>query len=160
MPGIALKLKQNRPKFAVKPKPCEVLEMAGKILVVDDDSAVRDMLSTFLKAEGYSVDSAEGVGAALELMKSNSYDIMLIDKNMPGTDGGREGGLDLLRSVRSQSLSSEVIMMTGHPTVETIKEALSLGACDYIRKPFSLEDLRQRISRLVHQQGNSPEAGT
>jgi DNA-binding response OmpR family regulator len=123
--------------------------MAENILLVDDDDVMRDMLDTFLKAEGYSIDTAEGVDAALKLMESNDYDIMLIDKNMPGIDGNREGGIDLLKHVRSQSLSSEVIMMTGYPTVETAIEAMKLGAFDYIHKPFSLHDLRLKIRRLL-----------
>jgi len=123
--------------------------MAGEILLVDDDNDVRNMLDVFLRGHGYSIDAADGVNAALKLMESNDYDIMLIDKNMPGIDGNREGGLDLLRHVRSQFLSSEVIMMTGYPTVETAIEALKLGAFDYIPKPFSLEYLRLKISRLL-----------
>ena len=120
--------------------------MAGKILVVDDDDGVRSILDTFLKTNGYSVDTAEGVGSALKLMEFNDYGIMMIDKNMPGIDGG----IDLLRYVRSRSLSSEVIMMTGFPTVESAMEAGKLGA-DYIQKPFSLEDLRLKIMRLSNQ---------
>ena len=123
--------------------------MAGKILLVEDDNDMRNMLDAFLEAHGYNIDAAEGVKAALELMESNDYDIVLIDKNMMGIDGNREGGLDLLRHVRSQSLPSEVIMMTGDPTVETAIEALRLGAFDYIPKPFSLEYLRLKISRLL-----------
>jgi DNA-binding response OmpR family regulator len=122
--------------------------MAGKILLVEDDNDLRNMLDAFLGAHGYSIDAVEGVNAALELIESNDYDIVLIDKNMKGFDGNREGGLDLLRHVRSKSLPSEVIMMTGDPTVETAIEALRLGAFDYIPKPFSLEYLRLKISRL------------
>ncbi len=124
--------------------------MAGKILVVDDDDGVRSILDTFLKTNGYSVDTAEGVDAALKLMEFNDYGIMMIDKNMPGIDGGQDGGIDLLRYVRSRSLSSEVIMMTGFPTVESAMEAGKLGA-DFIQKPFSLEDLRLKIMRLSKQ---------
>ena len=120
--------------------------MAGKILLVDDDHDVRRMLHDFLEAEGHSIDTAQGVSAAMELMESNDYDIMLIDKNMHGLDGNREGGLDLLRHVRLQSFSSEVIMTTGYRTVETAIEALKLGAFDYIPKPFSLEYLRLKIT--------------
>lgn len=123
--------------------------MAGKILLVDDDNGMRNMLDVFLKANGYSVDAAQGVNEALQLVESNDYDIMLIDKNMQGIDGNREGGFDLLRHVRSQPWSPEVIMMTGHPTVETAIEALKLGAFDYIPKPFSLEYLRLKITRLL-----------
>ena len=122
--------------------------MAEKTLVVDDDDAIRNMLDAFLKAEGYRVDTAEGVDAALRLIESNDYDIMLIDKNMPGTDGNRESGIDLLRHLRSQSVSSEIIMMTGYPTVETAEEAIELGAFDYINKPFILGDLRLKMRRL------------
>ena len=123
--------------------------MAGKILLVDDDNGMRNMLDVFLKANGYSVDAAQGVNEALQLVESNDYDIMLIDKNMQGIDGNREGGFDLLRHVRSQPWSPEVIMMTGHPTVETAIAALKLGAFDYIPKPFSLEYLRLKITRLL-----------
>jgi DNA-binding response OmpR family regulator len=93
------------------------------------------------------------VSAAIELMDSNDYDVMLIDKNMPGLDGNREGGIDLLRQVRSRTLSAEVIMMTGHPTIDTAIEALKLGAFDYISKPFSLESLRLKINRLLTYRG-------
>jgi CheY-like chemotaxis protein len=123
--------------------------MAGKILLVDDENDLRNMLDAFLKAEGHDVDTADGVEAALKLMESNDYDIMLIDKNMPGIGGNREGGIELLRLVRSRSPSSEVIMMTGYPTIETTMKALKLGAFDYIPKPFSLEYLRLKISRLL-----------
>ncbi len=123
--------------------------MAGKILLVDDDNDVRNMLDIFLQSDGHSIDAADGVSAALELIEANDYDVMLIDKNMPGLDGNREGGLDLLRLVRSRPSSSEVIMMTGYPSIETVTEALKLGAFDYISKPFSLESLRLKINRLM-----------
>ncbi len=123
--------------------------MAGKILLVDDDKDVRDMLNIFLMSDGHSIDTADGVNAAVKLIESNEYDVMLIDKNMPGLDGNREGGLDLLRFVRSRSSSSEVIMMTGYPSIETVTEALKLGAFDYISKPFPLESLRMKIDRLM-----------
>lgn len=123
--------------------------MAGKILLVDDDKDVRDMLDVFLKGDGHCIDTADGVNAAIELIESNDYDVMLIDKNMPGIDGNREGGIDLLRQVRSRNLSAEVIMMTGHPTIDTAIEALKLGAFDYIPKPFSLKNLRLKIKRLL-----------
>lgn len=125
--------------------------MAGKILLVDDDKDVRNMLEAFLRADGYDIDVADGVKSALELIDANEvdYDVMIIDKNMPGTNGNREGGLELLRLVRCRSSSCEVIMMTGYPSIETAIEALKLGAFDYIPKPFSLENLRLKIKRLL-----------
>jgi DNA-binding response OmpR family regulator len=123
--------------------------MAGKILLVDDDKTVRDMLAAALKADGHHIDTADGVNAAIELIDSNEYDIMLLDKNMPGIDGNDEGGIDLLRLIRLRSLATEVIMLTGHPTIDTAIEAIKLGAFDYISKPFSLDSLRRKIRRLL-----------
>jgi len=123
--------------------------MPTKILLVEDDKDLRDTLNTVLEADGYCIDTAEGLDAALKSIASNDYDIILMAKNMPGIDGNREGGIDLLRRVRSQRLSCEVIMMTGYPTVESATEAMKLGAFDYIPKPFSLADIRLKIRRLA-----------
>jgi DNA-binding response OmpR family regulator len=127
--------------------------MTINILVVDDDDLMTDMVTSYLKMEGYSADAAEGFNTALELIRSNEYDVMLIDKNMPGLDGNPEGGIDLLNYVRSQSLPSEIIMMTGNPTVETAILAMKLGAFDYIIKPFSLSDLKEKLKKLLEYKG-------
>lgn len=123
--------------------------MTAKILVLDDDDDMRGMVSSFLKNEGYDVDVAEGLSAAKRLVESNDYDIMLVDKNIPGIEGNSEAGMDFLRHARSRHLPSEVIMMTGYPTIETVVEAMKLGAFDYIQKPFSIQDLRRKIQRLL-----------
>ena len=123
--------------------------MSQKILLVDDDEDLRTMLESILKADGYGVDSAHDLDSAFKLMGSGDYEIMLLDKNIPGINGNAQGGLDLLKQVRSLGLPSEVIMMTGDPTVETAIEAMKLGAFDYISKPFSLKDLRLKIRRLT-----------
>ncbi len=122
--------------------------MTQRILLVDDDEDLRSMLESILKADGYAVDSAPDMDTALSFMGSGDYEIMLLDKNFPGMNANPEGGIDLLKHVRSLSLPSEVIMMTGDPTVETAIEAMKLGAFDYISKPFSLKDLRLKIRRL------------
>lgn len=122
--------------------------MSARILVVDDDEGVRDMVASFLREEGYDFDAVDSINAARDLMESQDYDIMLIDKNMPGPDGVDEGGMDLLRLAKFQRQTSEVIMMTGFATIETAIEAMKLGAFDYIQKPFSILDLRRKIKRL------------
>ncbi|MDR3569595.1 MAG: response regulator [Syntrophobacteraceae bacterium] len=122
--------------------------MTQKILIVDDDEDLRTMLESILMADGYGVDLAPDLDGAFKLMASGDYEIMLLDKNIPGIDGNPLGGIDLLKHVRSLCLPSEVIMMTGDPTVETAIEAMKLGAFDYIIKPFSLKDLRLKIRRL------------
>jgi DNA-binding NtrC family response regulator len=123
--------------------------MTAKILVIDDDESVRNLLASFLQSEGHSFDVAGSLSTARDLVNSNDYGIMLIDKNMLGIDGSGEGGMDFLRYVRSMGLSSEVIMMTGYATIKTAIEAMKLGAFDYIQKPFLLEDLRQKIKKLL-----------
>jgi DNA-binding NtrC family response regulator len=123
--------------------------MTARILVVDDDLAVLNMVASFLSAEGYSVDKAEDAAAARDLMESTDYGIVVVDKNMPGIDGDLEGGMELLRLVRARHESAEVIMMTGYPTVETAIEAMKLGAFDYIHKPFLFEDLKRKVRRLA-----------
>ncbi|MDR3555698.1 MAG: response regulator [Syntrophobacteraceae bacterium] len=122
--------------------------MTLRILLVDDDEDLRTMLESILKADGYGVEAAGDLETAFKLMASGDYEIMLLDKNIPGINGNPEGGIDLLKHVRSLGLPSEVIMMTGAPTVETAIEAMKLGAFDYITKPFSLKDLRLKIRRL------------
>ncbi len=123
--------------------------MPHKILLVDDDLDLSTMLESVLKADEYEVDSAQDLDTAFKLIASGEYEIMLLDKNIPGINGNSEGGLDLLKHVRSLGLPSEVIMMTGDPTVETAIEAMKLGAFDYISKPFSLKELRLKIRRLL-----------
>jgi DNA-binding NtrC family response regulator len=123
--------------------------VAQRILVVDDDKSMREMLQSFLTREGYSVHTAKGVVSALDSIASNEYEIMLFDKNMPGIYGEIDGGIELLRYVRARPTRSAVIMMTGNPTVASSAEAKKLGAVDFINKPFSLFDLRKRIKEAL-----------
>lgn len=123
--------------------------MSAGILVVDDDDAIRTMLVIFLKQQGYIVEEAEGLETAQKLLEMNDYEVILLDKSMPGLNNNPEGGMDLLRYIRSQCLGSEVIMITGLPTIETAIAAMKLGAFDYIQKPFNMDELQQKISRLI-----------
>ncbi len=123
--------------------------MNARILVVEDDEVVRNMFTLYLRDQGYIVDEAEGVAPAQKLLKRHDYDVILTDKNMPGIENNREGGMDLLRYVRSNGLSAEIIMITGHGTLGTAIEAMKLGAFDYMQKPFSIEELREKVARLV-----------
>jgi len=123
--------------------------MPKKILVVDDDLLICDMLESLLKDEGFIIHKADGVATALDLVKSCDYDLLLIDKNMPGTYRSREGGIDLLEHVRAMSPCAKVIIMTGNPTAQSMVEAFELGAFDYIEKPFSLTQLRKKIKNIL-----------
>jgi len=123
--------------------------MEVKILVVDDDEDSRNLIGNILHEFGYAVDASSNLKRATKLMKINKYDIVITDKNMPGTHDNTEGGMDLLRFVKKESPDTEVIMVTGYATIETAIEALKLGAFDYIHKPFSVKDLKNKIKRLL-----------
>ena len=119
-----------------------------RILIVDDEQVVREVLSDFLTSENFVVNAvASGEEALSELAKSH-YDLVLTDMKMPGISG-----IDLLREIQKRKLDTVVIIMTGYGTVDTAVEAIKLGAFDYIMKPFKVDELLQVIRRaLQHQQ--------
>lgn len=108
----------------------------SRVLVVDDESSLREMVRIMLTREGYEVDCAGGVGEALELVdaggdESLAYDVVLTDLQM-----GERGGMELLRELHNRDESVQVLMMTAYATTQTAVEAMRLGAYDYIEKPF------------------------
>ena len=124
-------------------------EMKARILIADDEKNILETLSDFMEGIGYDVDLAGSVDSALALIQANDYDILLTDKNMPDTDGGKEGGLSLLKYAREHSPLTEVIMITGYATVESAVEAMKLGAFDYVMKPIPLFELKEKIDRVL-----------
>lgn len=121
--------------------------MEAKILVVDDESDIIEMLESLFSRSGYYVDTAGDVEQALSLMGMRDYDVLVTDKNLD--DNEEDGGLRLLRYIREQGKPTETIMITGYATIETAIEAMRLGAFDYIVKPFSLETLKKKIDRII-----------
>ncbi|MGH7318517.1 MAG: sigma-54-dependent transcriptional regulator [Candidatus Rokuibacteriota bacterium] len=115
-----------------------------RILVVDDDEAIRAVLRDSLALWGYHATTASDGVEALELIKSELFDAVLLDIRMPKMDG-----LELLREIRRYDVSIPVVMMTGDPTVETAVEALKQGAYDYLQKPFMAEEVRHLMGRLM-----------
>ncbi|MFP4087296.1 MAG: response regulator [Desulfobacteraceae bacterium] len=122
--------------------------MKSRILVVDDEKEILETLADFMKGT-YEADFSETVSSALALLKQNPYDIVLLDKNMPYGGNDKEGGMSLLKYVKENLPGTEVIMMTGYATVESAVEAMKLGAFDYITKPVSLNDVKQKIERIL-----------
>jgi DNA-binding NtrC family response regulator len=123
--------------------------MESRILVVDDEIDILDTLADFMADLPYHSDFADTVAAALALMEENEYDVFLLDKNMPDSENNKEGGMTLLRYAKEHMPDTQVIMMTGYATVESAVEAMKLGAFDYITKPISLRDVRQKIDRIL-----------
>ncbi|MGC8762818.1 MAG: sigma-54-dependent transcriptional regulator [Acidobacteriota bacterium] len=110
--------------------------MAERILVVDDEASMRRMLEILFREEGYEVVTADSAEAALQALARKPFDLVLSDIRMPGLSG-----LDLLRRLKEEESSTEVVLMTAYASTESAIEALKLGAFDYITKPFQVEEL-------------------
>jgi len=108
-----------------------------RILIVDDERGMRDLLSIMLRNDGYRVDQAESSSRARELLSRGSYDLVISDIAMP--DGS---GVDLLRIAKETQPDTIVILITAYASTESAIEALKLGAYDYIIKPFDVEEMR------------------
>jgi signal transduction histidine kinase/DNA-binding response OmpR family regulator len=115
-----------------------------EILVVDDDSAVRQVLENVLTSRGYCVDMAGDSADAAQLISCKAYDAVFLDIVMPG-----ESGLDFLQKLKSLQPDTPAIMITGMPNVETAAKALRLGAYDYIAKPVDHSALLNAAHRAV-----------
>ena len=119
----------------------------SRILIVDDEQSIRDMLSLALADEGWDVATAGDGDAAAAALQSQPVDVVLSDIRMPGMDG-----LELLRHVNASAPDTDVILMTAHASTDTAIKALRLGAYDYITKPFDLEELKITVRRALDQQ--------
>ena len=119
--------------------------MQIKILVAEDDDIMRITVVDHLRLQGWQTDEANNGSAALELVKKNSYDVVLSDIRMPGM-----GGEQLLAEIKQVSPGVEVILMTAHGNTNNAVNCLKKGAADYIPKPFNLDDLTFRIQRLIN----------
>ena len=117
-----------------------------KILFVDDDSAIRSIVDKYLSREGYKVTLAESGVEALKLLKDKKFDIVFTDFKMPGLDG-----LELLARIKEYSPKIEVIIVTGHGTLETAVKAMKTGSYDYLQKPFKLDLLKIIIDRIIEE---------
>jgi DNA-binding NtrC family response regulator len=110
----------------VNPKP--------NILIVDDEEVVRRSFSRVLDGAHWRTASAAGAEQALSALAREPFDVVLLDLRMPGADG-----IEVLKAIKARWPESEVVVVTGYPSVETAKEAVRLGACDYLSKPLAPE---------------------
>ena len=123
--------------------------MSAKILIVDDEKHILELLAKFMDKHAYSYDLADTVEKAKMLIDKSVYDILLTDKNMPDVDSNMEGGMTLLRYAKEISPETEVIVITGYATIETAIDAMKMGAFEYIMKPIPLADLKDKIDRAL-----------
>jgi two-component system nitrogen regulation response regulator NtrX len=114
------------------------------ILIVDDEPGIRQSLKGALEDEGYKASTAESGEACLELLKKRPFDVVLLDIWLPGMDG-----LEALEKIKQSEDAPEVIMISGHGTIETAVRATKLGAFDFLEKPLSLEKMLILVKNAV-----------
>ena len=115
-----------------------------RILVVDDDYASRILLNKVLEQDGYRVTTASDGSEALELLRRETYDVVISDLIMEHV-----GGLELLKQIKEGGIEVAVILLTGHASIETAIEAVRLGASDYLMKPVNTEELKVRLRKTI-----------
>ncbi len=121
------------------------------ILIVEDHAALRDALAIAAGARGHRVVTAERGDAAVRVLESRSFDLVVTDLKLPGADG-----FAVLEAVRAHQPRTPVVVMTAHGSMEAAVRALRLGALDFIEKPFDIDEMEARIERAL-QQGDLAE---
>ena len=117
----------------------------AKILVIDDEQSIRELLNTLLHRKGYDVVLAESGKKGLELFRRERPDVMVLDLKMPGMDG-----LTVLQQVRSLEPKQPVIILTGAGTAEEKQQVRALGVTEFVEKGFSLHLLGDALKRILH----------
>jgi response regulator RpfG family c-di-GMP phosphodiesterase len=125
----------------------QILLDRPRLLIVDDEKYIRDILADFLGMEGYQVRTAADGAAALTELQQAHYDLIISDLKMP-----RMGGIELLEAVGTAAPNALTVIMTGFGTVETAIDAMKRGAYDYILKPFKVEEVIHVVQRGLEKQ--------
>ena len=120
----------------------------ARVLVVDDETNIVELLSVSLKFQGFDVEAAQDGPAALDRVRTFRPDVMVLDIMMPGMDG-----LGLLKRLRQDGIDAPALFLTARDSVEDKVAGLTLGGDDYVTKPFSLEEVVARINVLLRRHG-------
>src|SRR5947209_19597689 len=116
----------------------------GSILVVDDESEIREGLELLLRGEGYGVSSAETGESGLEKLEQHPYDLLLLDVSLPDRNG-----LDMLKEIHRRDPQLSVVLITAYGSIEMARAAFKNGAMDYITKPWSNDELLAQVAQAV-----------
>src|SRR4051812_33355107 len=128
------------------------LDQTPRVLVVDDEKVIREILADFLTLEGFWVRTAEDGTAALAELERHPYDLVISDLKMP-----KMGGIELLECIARTSPDALTVIMTGFGTVETAIDAMKRGAYDYVLKPFKLDEVVHVVQRGLEKQRMAAE---
>ena len=123
--------------------------MSDIVLIVDDDEAVLNMLYKVIKSNGFEADTASGGESALEMVRSHTYDCILLDINMQGIDG-----FQVIESIRSHGLKTPIIIVSGRKEDYDTLYGLDIGADDYITKPFNPIIVGAKVKALIRRSKN------
>lgn len=115
-----------------------------RVLIVDDEQFIRDLLSDFFTKSEYEIVTAHDGDAGIAACRAGRFDAALVDLKMPD-----QTGTDVLAELRSIDPTLPVIIMTGYPTIDASIEAIRRGAQDFVVKPFRLQDLKERVDRAI-----------
>jgi two-component system, NtrC family, response regulator PilR len=115
-----------------------------RVLVVDDEQSMRDLLAIMLRQAGYEVSVADGGETAIEALKAESFDLVVTDLRMRKVDG-----MAVLKAAKEHSPRTVVLVVTAYASTETAVEAMKLGAYDYVTKPFKLDELKVTVANAL-----------
>jgi len=127
----------------------------AKILLVDDEAVFANNMSKLLNRRGYQVTAVNSGDAALQALMNNSFDVMVLDLKMPGMDG-----IATMHEMRKLGLFTEVLVLTGHGSIDTALEAIQLGAYDYLTKPCEIAELVSKIEAALERKTTKEKKGT
>src|SRR5208282_3797547 len=116
----------------------------GSILVIDDESEIREGLEILLRTEGYQVTSADTGQSGLTRLGERPFDLLLLDVSLPDRNG-----IEMLREIRLQDLYLPIILITAYGSIEMARAAFKSGAMDYITKPWSNDELLAQVAQAV-----------
>ena len=125
-------------------KRVEVPNPKARILAVDDEAVVLDSFRRILVLEGFNIDTVQTGPEALSLVRRNDYDFVFTDLKMPDMDG-----VEVVKAVKHLRPDVDMVVITGYGTIETAVETMQSGACEYVQKPFSADELAAFINKLL-----------
>ncbi len=121
-----------------------------KVLLVDDEVVFTENMSSLLDTRGYQVTAVNNGQSAISALEEKDFDVVVLDLKMPGMDG-----ISTLKEISKLGIFTEILVLTGHGSIDTAMEAIKLGAYDYLTKPCDVEELTAKIEGAREKKGNN-----